>query len=208
MNSKRQNDIAAYWDNVYSKPEKELSWYEPVPVTSIALIDRPGISRKAPVIDVGGGDGTLARHLVALEYEHITVLDISRRALEIGQKRLGDMAPGIRWIHGNILDFEPSQQYALWHDRATFHFIVQQQEQQAYLRKAWNSLLPGGQLILGTFSEKGPDRCSGLPVQRYTEAAITALVKGLFKLNKTVIRQHITPAHTLQEFRYGRFTKI
>lgn len=208
MNAKKANDIAAYWDNVYLKSEKEFSWYEPVPVTSIALIDRPSMSRDAPIIDVGGGDGTLARHLVALEYDNITVLDISQRALEIGKKRLGDMAPGIRWIHSDVLHFEPAQQYALWHDRATFHFMVQREDQLAYLRKAWNSLQPGGQLILGTFSEKAPDRCSGLPVQRYSEESLMTLTKSLFKNNKIVIRQHITPAHTLQEFIYGRFTKI
>jgi ubiquinone/menaquinone biosynthesis C-methylase UbiE len=208
MYSKKPDGIAQYWDNIYYKPEKELNWYEPVPVTSISLIDQPALPKDAAIIDVGGGDGTLARHLVALGYENITVLDVSSRALEIGKRRLGEMASGIQWIHSNILDFEPPHQYALWHDRASFHFLVQKEEQLAYMRKAYTSLLPAGQLILSTFSDKGPAQCSGLPVQRYTEASMTALLKSLFKRNKSLVRQHITPAHTLQEFIYCRFTKI
>ena len=208
MNAKKHTSLAQYWDAIYHKPEKELSWHEPVPVISILLIDQAAIPKEAPIIDVGGGDGTLARHLLVQGYENITVLDISARALETGQQRLGDLSSRIRWIQGNILDFEPVQSYALWHDRATFHFLVQQEDQKAYIRKAYDGLQAGGQLILSSFSERGPSQSDGLPVQRYTEATVTALVKNMFRRNKTVIRQHITPLHTLQEYIYTHFTKL
>jgi 2-polyprenyl-3-methyl-5-hydroxy-6-metoxy-1,4-benzoquinol methylase len=208
MSIKKQNGLAQYWDNVYRKPEKELTWHEPVPVTSISLIEKAALPKNAPIIDVGGGDGTLARHLLVLGYENITVLDISARAIEIGQKRLGDMASRVRWVHSNVLDFEAHGAYALWHDRATFHFLVQKEEQLGYMRSAWNSLHPAGTLILSTFSEKGPAQCSGLPVQRYSETSLASLLKSLFKKNNFITRQHITPIHTLQEFLYGRFMKI
>lgn len=207
MSTKKQPGLAQYWDTIYYKPEKELSWREPVPVTSIVLIDQAGLPKDAPIIDVGGGDGTLARHLLVQGYENITVLDISARALETGQKRLGDLSSRIRWIQGHVLEVELTQSYALWHDRATFHYLVQKEDQLAYIRKAYNSLQPAGQFILSSLSEKGPAQSDGLPVQRYTESTITALVKSLFRLNHTVMRQHITPFHTLEEYIYTRFTK-
>jgi SAM-dependent methyltransferase len=208
MSAKKQTSLAQHWDDIYHRPEKEWSWHELVPVTSISLIDQAGLPKDAPIIDVGGGDGTLARHLLVQGYEDITVLDISARALEIGQKRLGDLSSRIRWIHINILDFEPARPYALWHDRAAFHFLVQREEQLAYARKAYHSLQTAGVFILGTFSERGPVQCSGLPVQHYSEASVTALIRSLFKRNKTILRQHITPFHTLQEYLYTRFTKL
>lgn len=208
MNAKKQLSLAQYWDAIYHRPEKELSWHEPVPVTSISLIDQAALPKEAPIIDVGGGDGTLARHLLVQGYENITVLDISAHALETGQKRLGGLSSRIRWIQGNVLDFEPVQSYALWHDRATFHYLVQKEEQLAYARKAYHSLQPAGVFILGSFSERGPVQCDGLPVQRYSEVSITTLIKSLFRWNKTILRQHITPLHTLQEFLYTRFTKV
>jgi ubiquinone/menaquinone biosynthesis C-methylase UbiE len=205
---KKQSPIAQHWDTIYHKPETECSWYEPVPVTSISFIDQAGLPKDAAIIDIGGGDGTLARHLLAMGYEDITILDISLQALERGQKRLGELASRIKWIHSNILDFEPTRLYDCWHDRATFHFLVNTEEQLHYLRKAHGSLSAAGQLILATFSENGPARCSGLPVQRFSETTMTDLLKNLFKRNKCIVRQHITPLHTLQEFIFCRFKKI
>lgn len=205
---KKQDPIAQHWDAVYRKSEIECSWYEPVPVTSLSFIDQSGLNRDAAIIDVGGGDGTLARHLLAMGYEDITILDISVQALERGKKRLGELASRIKWIHSNILDFEPSRFYDCWHDRATFHFLTQKEEQLHYLRKAHSSLSAAGQLILATFSENGPHRCSGLPVQRYSDSAMTELLKSLFKRQTCIARQHITPLHTLQEFIFCRFKKI
>jgi Methyltransferase domain len=100
-----------------------VSRYRPHLATSLALIERAAPGRNSAIIDVGGGESTLADDLLARGYRNLTVLDVSATAIEVTRARLGAAAEDARWIVGDItkVRLEPDA-YEVWHDRAVFHF--------------------------------------------------------------------------------------
>ena len=162
------SDRKQHWENVYqTKQLSEVSWYEPIPETSLSIIKLFKLPKNAAIIDIGGGDSLLVDYLLMLGYTNITVLDISAKAIERAKERLGEKAEEIKWIVKDIVDFNPDQKYDLWHDRATFHFLVNKKDQDKYLETVHQYLTSDGYMVLSTFSEEGPEKCSGLPVRRY-----------------------------------------
>ena len=154
-----------------------MSWYQPEPAMSLALIDRLRVPKGAPVIDVGGGASLLVDRLVARGYTDLAVLDVSSTALEIARRRPGDAAP-VRWLHEDLLRWQPERRYALWHDRAVFHFLTDAAERAKYLTIMGQTLGDSGALIIATFASDGPERCSGLPVARYDAVDLERLLDG------------------------------
>jgi 2-polyprenyl-3-methyl-5-hydroxy-6-metoxy-1,4-benzoquinol methylase len=195
-----------HWENVYhAKQLTELSWYEPIPETSLSIIKLFKLPKDSAIIDIGGGDSLLADYLLMLGYTNITVLDISEKSIEKAQARLGERALLVKWIVKDILDFAPCQKYDLWHDRATFHFLINQNEQDRYLNMAHQYLTPGGYMVLSTFSEEGPDKCSGLPVQQYSENSLPDLFAKYFEKIKCFTKMHVTPSYSIQSFVFCSF---
>lgn len=200
------DDRKIFWEHIYKcKSPQEVSWTQKVPETSLTLIRRCKLPRSAPIIDVGGGDSTLVDHLLAEGYNNITVLDISEKAIEKAKDRLGKRASQVRWITSDILDFTPPQRYQLWHDRATFHFLNVEEEITRYIQIASKNIT--GFLILATFSETGPEKCTGLPVHRYSESSLEAVLSyGFIKLD-CMQEDHITPSHNKQNFLFCSFRR-
>ncbi|MEJ2585674.1 MAG: class I SAM-dependent methyltransferase [Robiginitalea sp.] len=197
-----------HWDTVYrTKPLETVGWYQPVPVMSLELIERLELPHSAPFIDVGGGDSYLTDHLHQRGFTDLTVLDISGAALQRARKRLGRASGKICWIESDILDFTPARPYTLWHDRATFHFLTETSQIQQYLEIARKGIHPGGYLILGTFSDKGPTTCSGLPVQRYSISELNETVGPYFKKIRAVNRDHYTPSGAMQNYTFCTFQR-
>lgn len=199
-------DSKQHWEKVFStKQPHEVSWTQAIPQTSLDLIAQTGVPKEAPIIDIGGGDSLLVDHLLKLGYTDITVLDISGEALKRAQARLGQNAEKVQWIESDIRDFQPQCKYAVWHDRAAFHFLTDPKdiEQYADMVAQWVT----GHLVIGTFSETGPEKCSGLTVSRYDEAAMEAVFKGAFQKQSCFIQDHTTPFGTTQNFRFGIFFK-
>jgi len=198
-----------HWQKVYAtKAPTEVSWYQPVPERSLALIRETGVPLDAPLLDVGGGASTLVDQLLAAGYTDLTVLDISGTALAVAQNRLGAAAARVRWVEADITRFTPERRYTLWHDRAVFHFLVEPDRRQRYLDVLGTALAPGGHLILATFGPQGPTRCSGLPVQRYSAAELDALLAPRYRLVRSEIEDHLTPAGQPQQFLYGWWQMI
>jgi SAM-dependent methyltransferase len=196
-------DRAAHWQHLYeTRSADDVSWYEPVPERSLALIRATGIPLEAPILDVGGGASLLVDHLLASGYTDISVLDLSPAALEQARARLGPAAGRVTWIAADITSFVPERRYALWHDRAVLHFILRPDEQRRYLAALRKGLAPHGHVVLATFGPGGPPRCSGLPVQRYSAAALEVLLGPGFDLRSSRIEQHRTPGGETQEFLY------
>jgi hypothetical protein len=188
-----------HWDHRYSGAGATgVSWYQPEPAMSLALIDRLHMAKDAPVIDVGGGASLLVDRLVARGYTDLTVLDVSSTALEIARRRLDD-AVRVRWLHENILTWEPERRYALWHDRAVFHFLTNAGERAKYLTTMRQALSDSGTVIIGTFASDGPERCSGLPVARYDAADLERLLEG-FTVVESSREEHVTPGGIVQPF--------
>jgi trans-aconitate methyltransferase len=154
-------DRKKHWENIYqTKDLKDVSWYQPTPTTSLDFLKQFNIPTTAKIIDIGGGDSFLVDHLLDLGYTDLTVLDISAASLDRAKQRLGDRATKVKWIVADAATFKPTEQYDFWHDRAAFHFLTQDQEITNYIDSIQKSIKPTGVLVIGTFSEQGPKKCS------------------------------------------------
>lgn len=199
-------DRKKYWDTIYlTKRADEVSWTQKVPTTSLDFIHGFHLPKNANIIDVGGGDSKLVDFLVDEGYEHVTVLDISEQALDKAKKRLGEKSKKVKWVVSDVTEFKPDTQYDLWHDRATFHFLTTPGQIEQYLTIARNNVT--GYLTIGTFSENGPEKCSGLPIKQYNEEQLqTQLAKGFDKI-RCITEDHVTPFQTKQNFLFCSFRK-
>lgn len=197
-----------HWEQVYAQRQPtDVSWFQPHPEYSLRLIAATGIDKAQPLIDMGGGASRLVDNLVALGYGDISVLDISAAALQHSRDRLGANAAAVHWIEADATTFEPPRTYALWHDRAVFHFLTEPADRQAYRERLGRGLQTGGHLIVATFALDGPERCSNLPVQRYSPETLSAEFGSGYTLVETTTEVHVTPAQKEQRFVYCRFVK-
>ncbi len=204
METKRKQ----HWEKIYAtKKSGELSWTQQMPATSLDFIHGFHLPKGANIIDVGGGDSKLVDFLLAEGYENITVLDISEKAIERAKQRLGDKACKVKWIVSDIVDYKPTETYDCWHDRAAFHFLTASSDVDAYLSVARQALLPGGGMIIGTFSDKGPKKCSMLSVHQYTEPELQQQLQNGFEKIKCITENHVTPFHTTQNFLFCSFAR-
>ncbi|MCV9387546.1 class I SAM-dependent methyltransferase [Reichenbachiella ulvae] len=198
-----------HWEDIYhTKSLNEVSWYQPIPQTSLELIAACQLPKDAKIIDVGGGDGFLVDHLLDNGYLDLTVLDISKAAIDRAKQRLGDRADQVQWIVADASSFTPDQSYDLWHDRAAFHFLTQKNDIDHYLKSLSKGLSSGAYLILGTFSENGPKKCSGIEIKQYSALSMQELLKDQFEVIKTMNVDHPTPFDTVQNFTFGSFKKL
>ena len=199
-------NVKQHWETVYTtKQPAEVSWTQKVPETSLNFIQSFNLPKTASIIDVGGGDSTLVDHLLAAGYENITVLDISAASLKRAKKRLGAKAEKVNWIVSDITHFKPKVTYDVWHDRATFHFLTTPRQVNEYLKIAAQSVK--GFLAIGTFSELGPDKCSGLPVRQYNEAGLIATLQHHFDKIRCITEDHLTPFNSKQNFLFCSFKR-
>lgn len=195
-----------HWETVYeTKNPEEVSWTQEIPKTALDFIHSFHLPKSAKIIDIGGGDSKLVDYLIQEGFENISVLDISEKALEKTKLRLGDNAKKVNWIVSDITQFEPNTTYDIWHDRATFHFLTTAEHVSKYIETAQKSV--NKYLILGTFSENGPKKCSGLDIKQYNEEALTKELKNSFKKINCVTEDHITPFNTTQNFLFCSFKK-
>ena len=195
------SEAAGHWQRIYqTRSATEVSWYEPVPQASLDQIRATGLAVSTSIIDVGGGASQLVDHLLNTGYSDVTVLDIAPAALQRARARLGAAATRVNWIAADVTSFRPRQRYDLWHDRALFHFLVTQAERQKYLSVLTAALAPKGHLILATFGPQGPTRCSGLPIRRYSEEDLGALLGPSFQLRRHGLENHRTPTGREQQF--------
>jgi SAM-dependent methyltransferase len=199
-------DWKDHWEGIYAhKDPAEVSWYHAHPQHSLSLIGDTGIGTAASIIDVGGGASTLVDHLLQAGYRDITVLDIARTAIERAQQRLGDLSQQITWVEGNITDYSPGRTFDIWHDRSVFHFLTLDHDRELYLKALHNSLKPGGQAIIATFSDIGPGRCRGLDIRRYNPESLNFALGSELHMVETLTEEHRTPEGGLQQFVYCRF---
>lgn len=202
-----QETTKNHWEQVYeTKQPNEVSWTQEVPDTSLEFIHSFNLPKTAKIIDVGGGDSKLVDFLLDEGYENITVLDISAKALERAKSRLGDKASQVTWIASDITEFQADTTYDIWHDRATFHFLTTTEQISQYLDIANSSV--NGYLTIGTFSENGPTKCSGLKIKQYSESELQKkLAKGFDKI-RCITEDHTTPFNTKQNFLFCSFRKM
>jgi hypothetical protein len=193
-----------HWEHVYAtKGATELSWFQAVPSKSMAIIRSTEVPAQAPIIDVGAGVSSLVDVLRNSDYSNITALDISNAAIAESRARLGDAASSVKWIAADVLEWAPMGRYYLWHDRAVFHFLVNEVSAKTYLNTMRTALVAGGYFVLATFGPEGPDRCSGLEVKRYSIEKLTELLEDDFELQSFELDDHTTPTGNVQQFLYS-----
>ena len=196
-----------HWEEVYStKSANAVSWYQEHSELSLKLIHRTGLPSTTSIIDVGGGASTLVDDLTRLGYSDVSVLDISKAALDVARGRLS--AQNVSWIEGDITKIDlPEKRYDIWHDRAVFHFLIAAEDRHRYVDLLRKTLRPDGHVIMATFSETGPEKCSGLEVKRYSAEKLQEELGDSFKLIEHLFETHKTPFGTEQHFIYCHFQK-
>lgn len=194
---------ASHWNTVYeTRSASIVSWFKPHLTTSVDLLHSAGLSSDSRIIDIGGGASTLVDDLLNFGVADITVLDLSKSALDVARARLGDCAARARWLVGNVLTVElATASFDLWHDRAAFHFFTNDEDVAVYVRQVARALRPGGHMVLGTFAKEGPQSCSGLPVMRRDPTELAAIFAP-FELVAEARDAHSTPAGNTQLFTY------
>lgn len=202
-------DMQQHWNKVYeTKAPNQVSWFRPHLNTSLALIERATRGDQlSSIIDVGGGASTLVDDLIERGYRKVTVLDISRAALDVAQKRLGNAARSVHWLHADVAHASlQARSFDVWHDRAVFHFLATPDERLAYVHQVASAVRQGGHIIVSTFGPDGPTRCSGLDVMRYDAESLHGEFGAHFRLVESSKELHETPSGTTQQFLYCYFT--
>ena len=198
-----------HWNSVYeTKNTHEVGWYQPDPTTSLEFLNGFKLPKTAKIIDIGGGDSFLVDRLMDMGYQDITVLDISAKAIEKAKKRLGNDSVKVSWIVADAADFQPKGKYDFWHDRAALHFLNDEKEIEGYFNTLTSSLNPGACVLIGTFSEIGPEKCSGLTVRKYSEENLCSRLSEKFEKIKCITLDHETPSGSKQNFLFCSFRKI
>jgi SAM-dependent methyltransferase len=192
-----------HWAGVYAGKAPDLvSWYQAVPAVSLDLIAKAAPARHTPIIDVGGGASTLVDHLLERGYGDVSVLDIAPAALDAARARLGALASRVAWIVADITRWTPPRAYGVWHDRAVFHFLTGAADRRAYLNALAGGLADDGVALFATFGPDGPEKCSGLPVERYDAAKLASVLGEGFRVEAAADEVHVTPGGMRQAFRY------
>jgi trans-aconitate methyltransferase len=195
-----------HWEKVYSsKLPHEVSWTQELPKTSLDFVHSFNLPKSVNIIDIGGGDSKLVDYLLDEGFENISVLDISEKAIERAKVRLGEKAVKVNWIVSDVTEFHPTSTYDCWHDRATFHFLTSQGDITTYLEIARQAVK--GFMAIGTFSDKGPKKCSMLDVHQYTEEELQTQLQNGFDKLKCVTEDHTTPFNTVQNFLFCSFKR-
>lgn len=198
-----------HWENIYqTKILNEVSWYQPLPQTSLDFVAKFNLTLDAKIIDVGGGDSFFVDHLLKLGFQNITVLDISEVAILRAKERLGSDSERVKWIVSDITEFVPDEKYDFWHDRAVFHFLRANEDQEMYLKVLDTAMESNGVLIIGTFSENGPLKCSGIEIQQYSELSLEQRFNEKFQKVECFKIDHSTPFDTIQNFVFCSFRKV
>lgn len=198
----------SHWENIYqNKPLETVSWYQPNPETSLNFISQFNLPKTAKIIDIGGGDSFFVDHLLELGYQDITVLDISSAAIERAKGRLGNDASKVKWIVTDVSEFQPTEQYGFWHDRAAFHFLTNEKEVSNYIKTTAKAISENGIMVIGTFSEQGPKKCSGIEIKQYSESTMTDFFQSEFNKIECITVDHQTPFDTIQNFVFCSFRK-
>ena len=195
-------DTRSHWEQVYATKDPErVSWFRPHLERSLELIERAAPDRLASILDVGAGQSTLVDDLLARGYQNITVLEISRAALDGLKERVGEAGAAVRWICGDVTETAlPKAGFDVWHDRAVFHFLTEAGQRRAYVEQVRRALKQGGSLIVSTFGPSGPERCSGLPTMRYDALSLGLEFGGRFRLVESSLQMHTTPSGAEQQF--------
>ena len=202
------DDLAARWDGAYAQGAVTRSWFQAAPLMSLRMLDAAGVTAADSLIDVGGGASPLAAALLARGFRDVTVLDISAAGMRYARQRLGEAeAARVHWLTADLRVWRPSRRFAVWHDRAVFHFMTAEPDRRAYLRALAAATAPDAVAVFGCFAPDGPSHCSGLPVARYAPHDLAAELAPDWTLIAQDREAHTTPGAQTQPFTWAAFRR-
>jgi len=200
--------VSRHWESVYTtKAETDVSWFQAEPALSLELIRTHAPDLTTPIIDIGGGASRLVDELMLAGYSDLAVLDVAPSALKKSKERLGAKAARVDWMIADVTRWRPRRQWGLWHDRAVFHFLTSRSDQDAYINALGDATGPGAVVIVATFALDGPERCSGLPVRRYSADTLAERFAPAFPIAARSAERHTTPSGSAQSFTYAVFIR-
>jgi SAM-dependent methyltransferase len=167
---------------------------------SLRLIESTDLPAASSIVDVGSGASVLVDDLLAAGYSDITCMDHSPIGLQVARARLGDRARDVDWIVADLLTWQPPRTYDIWHDRAVLHFLLDEADIAAYRHTMLAGTHAGSWLVLGVFGPEGPQMCAGLPVRRYDDTGIDALLGDDFTRSERVVVDHVRPDGDTQQY--------
>jgi hypothetical protein len=132
-------------------------------------------------------------------------LDIAAPALDAAKARIGPLADKVHWEVADITEWSPPRKFDVWHDRAVFHFLTEPKQRAAYRQALSQGLAAGGLVIVATFALDGPERCSGLPVERYDPARLADALGTSLQLIEAWREEPVTPWGAKQSFNWCAF---
>ena len=198
-----------HWEKVYEKKtDNQVSWYQVVPETSLRLINELHLHLDSSIIDIGGGNSNFTIQLQKMGYKNLSVLDISGLALLRTKDKMGEAAKAVHWMESDVLDLVELNKYDLIHDRATFHFLTNEDDIKKYVDVVSDAMIRGGHLVISTFSLTGPEKCSKLNVSQYSSSKLSFLFKENFVLTSSLNEVHTSPYDTTQDFIFCVYTRI
>jgi len=202
-------DASRYWDDIYrTRSAQEVSWYEPVPETSLSRVRAALTGGARSLVDIGGGASRLVDHLVRMRLSRIAVLDVAETSLDVAKHRLGDLRDRVEWIAADVTKVHDIGRFGIWHDRAVFHFLTDPADRASYVALCERTVLPGGIVIVATFADDGPEMCSGLPVHRFAAGELAEQCGPRFELIDSERHVHTTPRGAQQPFLYTSFRRL
>lgn len=199
-------DRRLFWQSVYrTKGERGVAWFQQNPQPSLGLIERFARGPQTSIVDIGGGASSLVDELLRAHtvFQPITVLDWSEEALALAKARLGPAAVEVNWIAADVTTWQPLQAFDIWHDRAAFHFLIDEDDRKAYIERLTQGVTAGGHAIIAAFAPDGPEKCSNLPVQRYDAVTLSRVVGSAFELVDQQGHRHFTPWGSVQSFQFS-----
>lgn len=199
----RSVDAKKYWESIHEENSAgDVSWYRSTPRVALQFLEKLDPRLDARALDVGCGQAGIAGHLVERGFRHVSALDISAEAIRRAKEGLGAHAGAVDWIEGDVLDLVADAPFDVWHDCAVLHFFTDALDQRRYCESAMRNVAPGGHAIIATFAPDGPEKCSGLPVQRHDATSIERLLRPGFTPAGSDREIHTTPWGTKQAFQW------
>ena len=195
--------LKQHWENIYKeKGHQQVSWYQDSADISLHLLDKIKAKPTDFLVDVGSGASVFVDALIERGFNKITLVDLSREALDITKNRLGDNAAIPEYKVDDVTQLTFNEPFDIWHDRAVFHFLTNSEDRKKYMDLLCNNLSQQGRAIIGTFSLKGPNMCSGLDIVQYDESKLKAILPEGLVLESASNDTHTTPSGAQQEFIY------
>lgn len=193
---------AEHWEAAY-RDASQHSWDQAAATVDLVLLEQVGLALEDSVVDVGGGDGAFVQTLLERGHRDLTVVDVADEALDAGRRRVGERQHEVDWVRSDIRTWEPHRTWRVWHDRAAFHFMTEEEDREGYRRALAGATSRGSLICVGTFAPDGPSHCSGLPVARYDPDHLAEALGGNqldLDLMDSGHEDHETPGGAVQRF--------